>query len=251
MNFDGFHLIVEQSKDLKEKLNSTIEYLNQKEKVLLLTTSNRWEGHTDDIPKSTALGLEIQQQLGKKKCTLYQVPRMKIYQCEGNVSSFKGMHCGPKDSKLKDKVKNPTGYHRCWASINNKDDELWKISRSLFESDCCIFLGSVRWGQANAQYQKLMERLSWLESRYATYHESNILESKGIEAGCIFIGQNWRGSDVVKVQKEVLKYFGFKVINSLCWNWQYTTDDLDESKLGYKQAIKTFESVFDIELPKP
>jgi hypothetical protein len=43
---------------------------------------------------------------------------------------------GLKKLYLKDKEKNPSGYHRCWASIHNEDDELWKISKELFESDC-------------------------------------------------------------------------------------------------------------------
>ena len=251
MSFNDFHLIIEQSGDLKPKLDKTIDYLQQKDNVLLLTTSNRWDGYPDDIPKSTALALEIQSQLGKQKCSLIEIPKVKIYTCEGNVSSDKGNNCGVKGSVLKEKVKNPSGYHRCWASINNKDDQLWKVSRALFECDVCVFFGSIRWGQANAQYQKLIERLTWIENRHVTLLESNILESKGTECGCIFIGQNWRGSDVVKVQKEVLEFFGFTSIKELCWNWQYSQNENEESKSGYKKARKVFEDTFDIKLSKP
>jgi hypothetical protein len=106
---------------------------------------------------------------------------------------------------LKDKDKNPSGFHRCWASINNKDDELWKISKPLFESDVVIFFGSVRWGQTNSFYQKLIERLTWIENRRTTLGEGNIVEK--IDAGIILLGQNWNGRRVLNDQKEVFKFF--------------------------------------------
>jgi hypothetical protein len=126
------------------KYTKTIEYLNKKNKVLLLTTSNRWSGHKDDVPKSTQLAFKIQELLGKEKVTLIDTTKLNIFPCEGNVSSKWGNHCGTKDASLKDKEKNPTGDHRCWASINNKNDELWKISKELFESDTVLFFASVR-----------------------------------------------------------------------------------------------------------
>jgi len=39
----------------KAKLDRMISYLNKKENILFLTTSNRWEGHEDDTSKSTQL----------------------------------------------------------------------------------------------------------------------------------------------------------------------------------------------------
>ena len=143
---------------------------------------------------------------------------------------------------MNDKFKNPSGFHRCWASINNKDDELWKISKALFESDCIVFFGSVRWGQANSIYQKLIERLTWIENRHSTLGEEKIV--KNIDAGIILVGQNWNGKNVVKTEKEVLKFFGFNVISDLCWNWQYTKDYNDESEKSYKRGIKEFEKTF-------
>ena len=246
MNFLN-HYLIQESKE-REQLDKTVEYLSKKEKVLLLTTFNRWSGHPDDVPKSTQLAYFVQEQLGKQKATLLEVPKLKIYPCEGNVSSNPqngGNHCGPKDSVLKDKEKNPTGFHRCWASINNKDDELWKISKPLFESEAVQIFGSVRWGQTNGYYQKLIERLTWIENRHSTLGEKNIVSN--IDAGLILIGQNWNGKDVLETQKQVLKYFGFKTPDEMFWNWQYTQNATLETKESYKKAYTTFEKQFILE----
>ena len=226
-------------KDSK-KFNETLNYLKTKKKVLFLTTSNRWVGQ-HEFPKSTQLAFLMKKKLGKK-ITLIEVPKLKIYNCEGNVSSSKGNNCGVSGAVLKDKFKNPSGFHRCWASINNKDDELWRISNSLFNSDCIVFFGSVRWGQTNAIYQKLIERLTWIENRRSTLSEGNI--AGNINAGIILVGQNWNGKNVIKTEKEVLKEFGFNVINNLCWNWQYTKNANDETQESYKNSIKLFQKIF-------
>jgi multimeric flavodoxin WrbA len=151
-----------------------------------------------------------------------------------------------KDSVLKDKEKNPTGNHRCWCSINNKDDELWKVSKRLFESDAIVFFVSTRWGQTNGVYQRLIERLTWLENRHSTLNEDNIISDK--DAGIVLIGQNWNGENVVDTQKQVLKFFGFKVSNDLSFNWQYTQDAKNETQTGYKDAPKQFEKDFGVKV---
>ncbi len=69
---------------------------------------------------------------------LLEIPKLKIFPCEGNVSGVEGNNCGIKDALLKDDEKDPSGNHRCWASLNNKEDELWKVSKELFESDALI-----------------------------------------------------------------------------------------------------------------
>jgi multimeric flavodoxin WrbA len=225
----------------RNQLQKTIDYLNDKKKILLLCTSNRWSG-SDDIPKSTLLARHIQDQL-IGQTTLIDVTKLHIYDCEGNVSDkLKGNHCGTKDAVLKDKEKNPSGCHRCWCSINHEDDELWKVSKELLQSDVVLFFGSVRWGQTNAVYQRLIERLTWLENRHSTLKETNIL--KDIEAGTIMIGQNWNGSDVIKTQKQVLEFYGFKVPKELSWNWQFTDNPKDETKESYEEAPKTFKKEF-------
>ena len=231
-----------------ENLVKSVKFLEGKEKVLFLTTSNRggWAvKELNEEPKSTKLAKAIQSYLGKSKCKLIEVPDLKIYACEGNVSHYKGNDCGVLKAKLKDDDKNPSGNHRCWRNINNPDDELWKITKDLFESDCVVFFGSVRWGQMNAQYQNLIERLTWLENRYSTLGESNII--KDISCGLIVTGQNWRGKEVLDVQKQVLTFFGFDVKDELSWNWQYTTNPKDESKESYKKSGKNFNETFNLD----
>ena len=231
-----------------QKLVKSVKFLETKKNVLFLTTSNRggWAvKELNEEPKSTKLAKAIQSYLGKSKCKLIEVPDLKIYACEGNVSHMKGNDCGVKKASLKDKDKTPTGNHRCWRNINNPDDELWKISKELFESDCVVFFGSIRWGQMNAQYQNLIERLTWLENRHSTLGESNIIED--ISCGLIVVGQNWRGKEVLDVQKQVLKFFGFDVKDELCWNWQYTMNAKDETKESYKKSGKIFKDTFEID----
>ena len=117
-----------------KKLVKTIKFLENKNKILFLTTSNRGGWAVKELkeqPKSTLLAKAIQDYLGKSKCEIIEVPDLKIYSCEANVSHMKGNECGLKKASLKDKDKNPTGHHRCWRNINNPDDELWKISKKL------------------------------------------------------------------------------------------------------------------------
>jgi len=231
----------------QKQLEKAAKYLSGKKKVLLLATSNRSKFSSKDgtdVAKSTRIAQVLQRSIGEHKCSLIDVSKLLIYSCEGNVSSKDGNTCGVRGSKLEDKEKNPTGYHRCWASINNKDDELWKISLPLFESDAVVFLGSVRWGQTNAIYQKLIERLDWIENRWATLGERNVVED--IESGLIFIGHNWRVNDVVKVQKDVHRWYGFKPVDQLYFGYQFTTDASEESKQSYKDDIHSLDNIIDI-----
>jgi multimeric flavodoxin WrbA len=224
------------------RFNKSLDYLKNKNKVLLLTTSNRWSG-SNDVPKSTRLAQLYQQNL-PGKASILDVSKLHIYDCEGNVSDGAlGNHCGVKKAILKNKNQNPSGYHRCWASVNHKDDELWKISKALFDdTDAVMFFGSVRWGQANGVYQRLIERLTWLENRHTTLGERNIL--KDIDAGVVFVGQNWNGKDVLKTQKSVLQFFGFNVPDIMSWNWQYTDNAKDETEASYKKGIEAFNKQF-------
>lgn len=225
-----------------DHLQATVAHLKTRKRVLLLTTSNRWSGEQGgEMPKSTKLAYAIARLVGPT-ATVIEIPKLKIYPCEGNVSTERGNTCGEKKAALKDPEKNPSGQHRCWASVNNPDDELWKVSKELLASDAVVFFGSVRWGQMNSFYQKLIERLTWLENRHDTLQEDNIIG--GIDAGIIAIGQNWRGADVVAVQKDVLGFFGFNVVPALCWNWQFTQTVEDESQESYQEAPKAFAKEF-------
>lgn len=231
---------IEEYRQLRDQ---TVSYLQTKAKVLFITTSNRWKGEAGgELPKSTRLAIDIARRVGLEKMEIIDVTRLKIYPCEGNVSTKGGNVCGVQAAMLKDKDKNPSGYHRCYASINNPDDELWKLSKSLFQSEAVVFFGSVRWGQMNSFYQRLIERLTWIENRHFALGETNIIEH--IAAGIIVTGHNWNGEQVIATQKDVLKYYGFLEAPELCWNWQFTDTIEDESLESYTQASVQFEKTF-------
>lgn len=236
MKIKLFEQLIRDDSLLETKIQQTLEYLSNKENILFLTTSNRWE--KEHTPKSTQLAYYFKEKL--KNIKIIEVPELNIYPCEGNVSA-EGNNCGVKESLLKNKYKNPTGYHRCWASINNKNDELWKISKEIFNSDTIILFGSVRWGSMNSYYQKLIERLTWLENRHTTLKESNILKNKKI--GLIIFGHNWNGKEVLKTQKQVLECFGFTIEDEIFWNYQYIENSEDETKKGYIEDEKNFKNV--------
>jgi multimeric flavodoxin WrbA len=224
----------------KINFNKTVSHLKEKKKILFLLTSNRWEKH-DEMPKSSALAYMMQEELGKDVVTIIDVSKLNIHPCEGNVSGKDGNGCGVKEAKLKGD-KDKTGELRCWASFNNKDDELYKIVNVLLESETVIFFGSIRWGKMNAIYAKLVERLTWIENRWATLGEKNIV--KDIEVGVISVGHNWNGEEAVKLEKKVLTFFGFKIPDVLFWSYQWTDDALDETKSGYKKDPKDFVDEF-------
>jgi len=211
-----------------EKLDETFKVLRKKEKVLLLSCSNRynWDEKNIDIPKSRILAEYIADELGNK-AKFIDVTELKIHPCEGNVSRKEGNSCGIAKAELKDKKKNPTGNHRCWANINFPDDELWKISKELFESDCV-----------------LIERLTWLENRHTTLGESNVIQN--IQSGMISVGQNYNGEKVIDLQRKIHEFYGFDVNNKLYWNWQYTDNVNDESQKSYKDSYGAFVKDFDI-----
>jgi multimeric flavodoxin WrbA len=206
-------------------------------KILFLTTSNRWSGDKE-LPKSSIIAEELMKKLGGDRCQIINVAKLKIFPCEGNVSTKRGNTCGLKDAILKDKEKNPTGHIRCWASLNNKSDEMYKVANSIFESDIIIFFGSIRWGKMNAIYTSLIERLTWLENRHTTLGESNLLKDK--EVGVVAVGHNWNTEESVKLEKEVLGFFGFKTPNQLSFSWQWSKNKNDESKSGYVEDFGDF-----------
>jgi len=225
-----------------DNLKKLYNYLKKKKdaKLVFLTTSNRWEGDKE-LPKSSIIADELQKRLDN--CQVINVSKLKIYSCEGNVSTKRGNTCGLKEAKLKDDKKNPTGDIRCWASVNNPSDEMYKVANAIFEADVVIFFGSIRWGKMNAVYTQLVERLTWLENRHTTLGESNLLKDK--EAGIIAVGHNWNGEEAVDLEKQVLSFFGFKTPSQLSFNYQYTNDKNDESKSGYKEDYSKFLKEFN------
>jgi multimeric flavodoxin WrbA len=233
--------------DAWKSIKETLDILKDKKKVLLLSCSNRhnWDKNDIDIPKSKMIAMYLNDELGDKS-VLMDVSELNIVPCEGNVSRKDGNSCGVLKALLKNKEKNPSGEHRCWASINNPKDELWKISKELFESDAVIFFSSVRWGQTNMFYQNLIERLTWIENRHATLGESNLV--KDIETGFICVGQNWNGENVTETQMKVHEFYGFKPNKNLYWNWQYTKNVNDETQKSYKKSHKKF--IEDTKIPE-
>lgn len=227
-----------------DNLKKLYKYLKGKKgkKILFLTTSNRWEGDKE-LPKSSIIADELIKKLGSDNIELINVAKLKIYPCEGNVSTKRGNTCGLKEAKLDDKEKNPTGHIRCWAALNNKSDEMYKVANAIFDADIVIFFGSIRWGKMNSIYGELVERLTWLDNRHTTLGESNLLKDK--EVGVIATGHNWNGEEAVKLEKQVLSFFGFKTPDVLSFNWQWTKDKLDESKKGYLEDFGDFLREFD------
>jgi multimeric flavodoxin WrbA len=227
-------------------LKNTIKELEKYKKVLLLTCSNRGEEVSKtQLPKSSILAHVIHNNLDNS--TIIDVTKLKIYPCEGNVSRMEGNVCGIKEALLDDPEKNPSGYHRCWASVHNPDDELWKISKELFESDCVVFFASVRWGQANMFYQKLIERLNWINNRFIPYGEENII--KDISSGFIIIGQHKYGDDITELQYNNHEYYGFNVNKELYWNWNAEDIEFDDETLqGYLDSYPEFFDEFKIKI---
>lgn len=221
-------------------ISQTIDYLKNKNKILFITTSNRWKW-SHEVPKSTQLAQYIAKQIGEDKVTIFDISQMQIYPCEGNVSWLKGNSCWTGEANLKDPKKNPSWCHRCRASLNNPDDELRKISKALLASEVVVFLTSIRWGQTNSMYQKLIERLTRLENRHTTLGEENII--KHIEAWIIIIGHNRNKELVLATQKKTLEMFGFKVSNEIS-QWRTFTDMTDETQKSYQAAVEGFEKDF-------
>jgi multimeric flavodoxin WrbA len=227
-----------------DKLKRLYNYIKKgkKKKILFLTTSNRWEGDKE-LPKSSMIAHELIKKLGSDNIELINVAKLKIFPCEGNVSTKRGNTCGLKEAMLKNRSKNPTGNIRCWAALNNESDEMYKVANAIFEADIIIFFGSIRWGKMNSIYTELIERLTWLESRHTTLGESNLIKNK--EAGIIATGHNWNGEEAIKLEKQVLKFFGFKSPDVLSFNWQWTNDKYDETKKGYLEDFGDFLRDFD------
>jgi hypothetical protein len=191
------------------------------------------------------LARRVQQELQRlgRRVTLIDVATLRIHTCEGNISGARGNGCGVLGAKLPDRRKNPTGHHRCWASINNADDQLFRISRALFASKAVIFFGSVRWGQTDSVYQRLFERLSWIENRVSTLGEAPIPQLAGLEAGMVLFGHNWLDTKVLRTQQQNFAWFGWRVPAGLSFAWQFTAHPEVESAASYARAAAEFTAV--------
>ena len=56
----------------------------------------------------------------------------------------------------------------------------------------------------------------------------------------------WNDIKVVETQKEVHKFYGFKVDKKLYWNWQYTQGVNDETTKSYEDSFSKFEGDFNL-----
>lgn len=226
--------------------------LSAEKRVLFITTSNRGKyiSSKGEKPKSTRLAEHLKDLLEKKgtEVVLMDASKLKIHNCLGCVSELKGNMCGSPESKLKDKEKNPHGHLKCWASLDYKDDELWKIANEIYTCGAIIFFASNRWGSPNAIYQKLIERLDWIESSHTTYEGPNTVKEK--KAGMILLGQNWRVQESLEVQYHVLNFFGFETPEDLFMGWQFTRDVSDETQESYQESANYFEQSWGAEIPK-
>lgn len=227
---------------LAESISRLLLHLETRDDILLLTTSTRSPGETWDTPKTTELAVRLRARLERsaKRVKLIDVTKLTIHTCEGNVSGGRGNNCGVPEAKLQDPVKNPTGQHRCWASFNNPDDQLHEVSRALFRSSVVIFFTSVRWGQTNSVYQRLFERLTWIENRMSTLGEPQIPELNGLEAGMVLFGHNWNVQRILETQRHNFEWFGWKTPEALSLAWQYTGDENEESPESYLGAVGEF-----------
>jgi len=231
-------------------IEETCAFLDRFKKCIFITTSNRVV-HNDvdtEMPKSSQIAHVISHKLKRCEASIIDASKLKIYICEGNISKAEGNNCGVKESSLKDKDKNPDGNLRCWCSFNHKDDELWKIHKPMMDSDAIVFFTSIRWGQTNSVYQKLLERLSWIENRHTSLKEENIVSEK--YAGVISCGHNFNGKEAIELQKKNMKYFGFKIDDRLFWSYQYTNDSKDERLEGYIDDANKFEKLVQISVKK-
>lgn len=75
-------------------MKGMIDFLDGKDKVLFLTTSSRWfDEKGGETPKSGLLASYISKKL-LSRVEVVDVSRLRIYECEGNVSTAKGNACG-------------------------------------------------------------------------------------------------------------------------------------------------------------
>jgi hypothetical protein len=71
---------------------------------------------------------------------------------------------------------------------------------------------------------------------------------KRLEAGIVLFGHNWNDEQVLKIQKQNFKWFGWKTPAALSFNWQYTKDAEEESPESYLGAIEEFGALLQIGL---
>jgi hypothetical protein len=96
-------------------------------------------------------------------------------------------------------------------------------------------------------YQKLIERLNWINNRFIPYGEENII--KNISSGFIIVGQHEYGDDIAELQYNNHEYYGFEVNKELYWNWSAEDIEYDDETLqGYLDSYPEFFDDFKIKI---
>ena len=95
-------------------------------------------------------------------------------------------------------------------------------------------------------YQRLFERLSWIENRVSSLGEHPIAQLKKLEAGIVVFGHNWNDQQVLTTQRKNFEWFGWKTPDALSFKWQYTKDAAEESLESYCDAIEEFGKLVQI-----
>ena len=115
------------------------------------------------------------------------------------------------EAKLRDKQENQTGQHRCWASINNKDDQLYKISRELFKF-ASGGLFRLRSMGTNEQRVSAPLRTPELDRETESPHwgEKRIPQLKKLEAGIVLLVIPGTTNKFWQTQKQNFRWFGWK-----------------------------------------
>ena len=111
-----------------------------------------------------------------------------------------------------------------------------------------VFFVSVRWGQTNSVYQRLFERLSWIENRFTTLGEAPIPQLKGLEAGMVVFGQNWNDAQVLKTQRQNFKWFAWKTLPRSASTGN-SRGMRRTSRPSYLGAIEEFKALLRAEFP--
>jgi len=141
------------------------------------------------------------------------------------------------------------GPARCWASINNKDDQLYKVSRELFKSQA-VSSSSPSAGTNQQRVSAPLRAPQLDRDRVTSLGEAPIPQLKKLEAGIVLFGHNWNDEQVLKTQRQNFKWFGWKTPAALSFNWQYTGDAEEESLESYLGSIEEFGALLQIGLAR-
>jgi hypothetical protein len=106
-------------------------------------------------------------------------------------------------------------------------------------------------GADEQRYQRLFERLSWIENRFTTLGEAPIPALRKLEAGMVLFGHNWNDRQVLATQKKNFGWFQWKTPAALSFYWQYTARAEEESQASYRDARAQFGELVQLTVRPP